>query len=663
MLHWRPHPQAAGFEAAAGYGRKEVDVTFAGLRRLTETALMAALVLGALRAEAAERMIVQIDTVEVTATPIMAEEEIEPYGGTITSVGRRQIEDLNAQDLPSALRLLPGVTISRYNLLGSYGGGEGGSVYVRGQGAGRPGSEIKVYVDGAPREVGVWSHPVMDIVPTDYAMSIDVYKGPQPYNYPGTFGTVDVASARRVEPGHEAYCDLEFGEYDTHGAVFRQGGKIQVFDYYLGATYKESDGHRPHADGRIESQYLRLGFDASSSIHLGYILQRTDNWSRDPGARGYPTPERDRFATQTLTHNIRLDHNMAGAHGFALLYYEDGRIRWEKDHLSGPDSPAGNSDTDWKNYGFRASEDIGRGDFALTAGLEIESEGGEFRNTTVWGTVPFEYGGRFRTVAPGLAARYSISVGPGRLVPSIGLRYYEHSKFSAETAPHAGLVYEARGWTASATYARGVSYPGVYTVGVAASTLEDLRAEVLDHAEAGINAVLGGGMKTQAAVFQDRAENLIQYTPDGLVNVRHYRVNGLEFSTVLAPRPDLSVYGAVTLLKAAYEKTPRVPAVSASVGANYKALPRLRLVLDAEYVDEQYAFNGRSSAVEIAEIERLPGYFVANAGVAYDVSGLLPWRGEVFLAVDNVTGEDYAFQPGYPMPGRTASLALRMGSF
>jgi len=604
---------------------------------------------------------VVMDTVKVTASPILAEERIAVYGGAVTSVGRRQVEDLNAGDLPSALRLLPGVAISRYNLLGSYGGGEGGSVYIRGQGAGRPGSEIKVYVDGAPREVGVWSHPVMDIVPTDYASSIEVYKGPQPYAYPGTFGAIDLTTSRRHRAGYETFFDASLGEHNTRGGVFRHGGRIGDFDYYAGAAYKESDGHRPHADGRVESQFARLGLTITGGGHLSYILQRTDNWSRDPGRFGESTPERDRFATETLTHNLRFDQSSRRFQGFAVLYYEDGKIRWQKDNINGPGTPAGNSDTDWKNYGFRASEDLTFGDLALTLGLEIEDEGGEFRNTTVSGMVPFKYEGRHTTTAPALAARYRIDAGGGDLVPSVGIRYYGHSRFASEAAPHAGLLYRRDAWKIFAAYARGVSYPGVYTVGVAAATIDQLEPEVLDHAEAGLSVSLGKPATIQVSAFQDRSDNFMQYTPDGLLNVRDYAVKGLEVSSAVRPARNISIYGAITLLDAKEEKTPRAPAVSISTGANWRPLVRLRLTVDAEYVDEQYAFNGRTGTGSLGEVEHLAGYLVTSAGIGYDISDYTPLDFELLLTVENLADETYAFQPGYDMPGRTISLSTRLG--
>src|SRR3989339_388522 len=159
----------------------------------------------------AEEVTNKLSEIVVTASPITQCESVGKDGGNVSVVGRTQIERLDAKELPSALRQVPGVTISRYNLLGSYGGESGGSVYIRGEGTGRPGSEIKIYSDGAPRESGVWSHPIMDMVPVDFADSVSVFKGPQPQSYPGTFGAVNIETLRRQKFGYESEVNFGYG--------------------------------------------------------------------------------------------------------------------------------------------------------------------------------------------------------------------------------------------------------------------------------------------------------------------------------------------------------------------------------------------------------------------------------------------------------------------
>ena len=73
---------------------------------------------------------VTLEEVKVVASPIIEGNKVDDYGNRVTTVTEKQVEDLNALDFPSALRRTPGVTISRYNIVGSYGGDQGGSIYI-----------------------------------------------------------------------------------------------------------------------------------------------------------------------------------------------------------------------------------------------------------------------------------------------------------------------------------------------------------------------------------------------------------------------------------------------------------------------------------------------------------------------------------------------------
>jgi outer membrane receptor for ferrienterochelin and colicin len=86
--------------------------------------------------------------VTITASPLIQGNASDAYASFSTRMPADQVQDLNAVDLVSALRSTPGVTISRFNPVGTFGGEEGGAVYIRGMGSSRPGCEIKTYVDG-----------------------------------------------------------------------------------------------------------------------------------------------------------------------------------------------------------------------------------------------------------------------------------------------------------------------------------------------------------------------------------------------------------------------------------------------------------------------------------------------------------------------------------
>jgi outer membrane receptor protein involved in Fe transport len=90
------------------------------------------------------------DEVTVSETPILDSNRVDEFGSLIGTVTADQIDDLNAQDLSAALRRVPGVVVSRFNPIGAFGGGDGGGIFIRGHGSGRPGSEIATFTDGVP---------------------------------------------------------------------------------------------------------------------------------------------------------------------------------------------------------------------------------------------------------------------------------------------------------------------------------------------------------------------------------------------------------------------------------------------------------------------------------------------------------------------------------
>ena len=227
------------------------------------------------------------EEVTVTATPILEGIRVDSLAGTISTVGRAQIEDLNAQDIASALRRVPGLAISRYNPVGSYGGGDGGAVFVRGQGAGRPGAEISTMVDGVPKFVGVWTHPLLDLLSVDLVHQVDVYKGAQPVLLGNmAFATVDLVSRRRALPGLGARVTAAYGSFDTSALTLFQEGREGRFDWArLGQPPPErrppGERRRPHA-GALLAGGLRARPGLGPLAHHGSLRRPRPR----PGRRG-----------------------------------------------------------------------------------------------------------------------------------------------------------------------------------------------------------------------------------------------------------------------------------------------------------------------------------------------------------------------------------------
>ena len=596
----------------------------------------------------------------VVASPIVQYEQVGKDGANNAVIGRGQIERLSATDLPTALRQVPGVAISRYSPVGAYGGGDGGSVYLRGAGTARPGGEVRIYTDGVPRESGVWGHPLMDIVPIDFADRLTIAKNPQPQHYAGTFGAVDITTRRRLTQGHEGEADVAYGRFNTQLASASAGGKEDIFDYYAGGSYKHSDGARSHSGAELYNAFGRLGLDVTEDDHLSYIFNYTDNWVRDPGRVGSPRPLRDQFNSETMTHSVRLDSNHEYLRGYSMVYYDDGKIRWRKDHLSDGNlrSPAGNSNTDWDNYGGRFDYDILLDKFTLTVALDLMSEGGETWNALaatgqrVWG-----YDGRFFTAAPYLGVRYDFDVGGDwTLTPSVGARYYLNNEFDDEIAPCGALTLGTEGLDFFVSHARGVHYPGVYVRGISADTWQSLEAETLDTTELGTHVDVGEMAAIHASVFHTEVDNRMDWAASGLLNTGEMRANGAEASLHLYPRNDLTLFAGATYQRPDVRPASRMPEVTFSAGASYQVTRYVRWDADTQYVASQYGYSVRESP----SMEKIEDFVVFNTRVSLDLRAFSKLDGELYVALENFTDQKYEYFPGYPMPGIMWYMGMKL---
>ena len=607
--------------------------------------------------QAATNVVAELPTVTVVATPITQEEAVAKDGADTTTLSRSQLAQLNAQDLQTALRQVPGVTISRYAPIGSYGGAQGGSVYIRGMGTARPGGEVRMYTDGVPRGSGMWSHPLMDSMPIDFAESVSVQKSPHPARYSDTFGAVDIETRRRREQGYEGEVDLAYGRHNTFLSAGSAGIKEGPVDAYGGMSYKYSDGLRDHNMSILKSAFGRVGTDLSDDEHIGFVYQRTDSKVEDPGEEQKPTPRTDRFDLDTDLYTLRFDTERENLKGYSLLYFERGKIDWWQDGLCKTPAGAmdGNAHTEWLNFGFRNFYDWNVWkDLWITAGFDLADEYGETETRNVEnGKVPFETNGRLDTISPYLGARYDFRLnGDWTLTPSIGSRYYIHTKYDNEWSPDAALTLD---WQEKVQLfvngSRGVHYPGVYTRAVSADyAAGTLTAETMDYVSGGTKVALDETADVLVTVFHTDAQNRIDKTTKGYLNAGGMRATGVELSGHWRPTDDLAFFAGLTYTNPETSPVSRLPEWMATAGGTWKICDYLKWTLDGQFIDEMYAYSVRSSE-EAAELRELDAGFLLNTRLAVPLDSFTPFEGELYLSLENLTNSHYAYYPGYPMDG------------
>lgn len=597
--------------------------------------------------------------VTVSARPVVEEVRHDPLAGSVTTVGRQQVDDLNAGDPAAALRRVPGLVVSRYNVVGSYGGGDGGAVFARGQGTGRPGSELSFSVDGVPKFAGVFSHPLLDDVSVDLAEEIDVYKGAQPVLFGNmAFATIDVLSRRRREEGFGGRVAGAFGSFATSTLAAEASGKSGGFDFLVTASQRRSDGHRDGSDGKTRALFARAGYELGGGWALGVTGDFTSGRASDPGVEGAPRPPvTPRFGTDDAMGVLTLTRSHGGKSGWVKLYVDDGASDW----LQWDTGSASSFRTlsDWTNWGLKARDAfavLGRGE--LTVGLDVDSYGGTSREVRPSGEAPLgDF--RFRNVAPYAALSYTFG-GKVKVTPSAGVRYNDSKDFGGAWGTQAGVTLSSSLGEAHARYARAFNLPGVWAAAFyqgygRGDQWKELGEERMDHWELGLSPRLGSKATLDVTLFHDDVSDALRFVPPPpppprWANTGAYRARGFDVSLSVEPHPALGFYAGAAFTETTPAGVPFTPRWTFSGGA-VAAVSAFRLAADAQWVDERAAgnlrFPGPTATVD--------AYFLLNAKLSARLDRVVPGL-EAWLAGENLTGSDYAYRPGYPMPGASASL-------
>lgn len=605
------------------------------------------------------------EEVKVVAPPIVEGDRVTPFATQVSSVSARQVDDLSAGDLAGALRRMPGVTISRYNLVGGYGGGDGGAIYVRGQGSGRPGAEIGTMIDGIPRFVGVWTHPLLDTLSTDMAERIDVYKSAQPVLL-GTmaFAGVNLLPKAAPQEGMATRVMGSYGEHATSAALVEHGARLGDLDYFVMASQRQSDGQRENAAGRVRAFYGRLGYEIARGWSLSLQVHSNDAWADDPGKAGAPaTGVVPRFGVKDTLSIVSLTRQHGNHTGSLKLYRDSGSIDWLQ--WDAARRHAFTTLTDFSSYGLHLQESVRLGGRTeLVVGLDHDTHGG---STTEWRpTSTFAFPELMLHNNAGYAMVARTFGTTTEITPSIGVRYTDSADFGGHWGGQAGLVVRRGGTELHANLARAFNLPGVYTAVMYSQwnrgdTWKDLEAERLDHAELGVSQQLSGATRVQLTVFRDQVSDALRFVPPPppppmFANLGAYTIRGAEAALRIAPRESLALFVGATYLDPRPFTVPNAPRWSLVSGLSWLPIERVRLNLDAEWVDTQAVLNPRYASSQTW----IDSYALLNLKAGYRLPLGSRAAAELYVAGENLTGSEYEYRPGYPAPGRVLSAGLEL---
>lgn len=625
---------------------------------------------------AAAEIVSELDELVVEGRPVLEEAAVRTDGSLVNVVGQDQIEGMNAGDLAAALRRVPGVSVSRFNLVGAFGGGDGGAVFVRGHGSGRPGSEIVTMLDGVPRFNGVWTHPLLDMLAVDNAKSIEVLKTPQPVLLGNmAFGAVNIVPKSMEDRGCRTRLTGSAASHDTFFQLVENGYSDNRLSSWITASHRSSNGHRANAGGEVSNLFGNFGVRLDDHWRVRLLANVTDGRASDPRAVGAPViPLVEEYETVSEFFVLTLEHEHERASGFLKLFHESGRTEWLQWDAAFPPpvNQAFTNVSDFESHGLRVQERIEADHgLAFTLGWDLHFYGGEARD--IYPAAPgagTQFADRmFRNNAfYGMAEWQLEPAGGGTLTPSAGARFNDSREFDDQWGAQAGLVWERGGTKLFANFARAFNYAGVYAAvlngnwaafPVAPNAWRSLDPETLEHFELGFEREWAPELRTVVTAYHDRVSDAIRFDapppPVAITNIGSYEVIGIEGYAFWNPVAGLELFLGGAWQDADPGNTPNHPEWSASLGGRWEFADRWTLHWDAQYVGAQFTQGTRFSP----GVQRVDDYLLVNARVAraFEAGKL---GGKVFLAVENLTDEDYEFRPGYPMPGIMPTLGFEL---
>ncbi|MBK9521480.1 MAG: TonB-dependent receptor [Rhodocyclaceae bacterium] len=605
--------------------------------------------------------------VVVTAHPIIEEVRIDDFSSVSAVVTEDQLRDQNAVDIASALRRTPGVQISRYNPVGAFGGDQGGAVFIRGMGASRPGSEIKTYIDDIPFYMGTWNHPLLDLLPVNGMRSITVFKSPQPQINGNNFASINLQTIRATEDGVHGGVSFSAGSYGTVIEQAQLTGKQGKLDYTLAQGYAKSNGHRDNADGKLNNYMGSIHYQLNENWAVSASGIGVDNTSNDPGDnRVAALPIAPEYKTKASMITAGISHQHASWRGDLKIYRDHGHGDWLKQ--PGLD---GDTLTTFDMSGLRWKEQFSpwNGGTVLT-GLDYDRISGdvEFNRVLPAPSATFD-SPKFKVTSPYLAVNQQITLNQQwNLVPSAGVRFYEHSEFGNKTSPDAGISFVSDTLTVFGNLSRGINYPGLETnvlsslIPPLGSTWKDLSAEEMNHAEIGLKFTPTSATQVDLSLFDDKVKNRYVFgfppnvpPPPQFINLGDYTIKGAELALRQSLGRDWTFFGGLTLLDPSLDNLPYAPKRALTTGLNGQ-IEKFRVSVDVQYQSDVYALN-RPRAAGAVNVDQVSSFTVANARVSYPVAALGK-KGEIFVACEDIFDKTYAYRPGYPMPGRWGQAGL-----
>jgi vitamin B12 transporter len=588
----------------------------------------------------------EAESVVVSATRFEIPQDQSP--SSVSVITSQDIEQKQIQRVADALREPPGLSVVQTGTAGQLT-----SIFIRGLRS----EHTQVLLDGIPINQGLQGAFNFADITTDNIDRIEVVRGPQSTIYgPRALAGVIQIFTKQGTGTPNVMLAAEGGSYDTFREWGQSDGKVESFDYSVGASRLGTDNARPNNNYRNTAAIADVGWSPNDQLRIGTLFTYSVSDTGNPNTIFDPRPI-DHFLTERWLIGPHID--------WKPTEWWDHKFIFSYDHERQVNDPNEDGFVGATRALFERTQIDYQNDLRPTSWLTLTS-GFYYSRVDAGQERPFVlFGPTFVSdLTEETAGFVQATLTPvENLIFVAGGRFDHFNQFGGVwTYRYAGSYKIAKTNTIfHSSVGTGFSPPSsqdkIFGNNFGLKPERDLGWDI------GIRQELWNGrVSAGLTYFHNDLSNVIGF--NGLfqtLNLGAAETQGLEAELRAQPIPALVFTAAYTYLDA--EKTsskdvsqlqgarlPRRPRNELYVSASYLWWKRLRTVVEAKCVNarEEINFGGPNFDIE--------DYSFVNVAAEYQVNPHL----SLFARVDNLTNEHYAEVFGFPALGRAAFGGVKL---
>lgn len=595
---------------------------------------------------------IRLDEVIVTGT--MPKVNLRNLPMSISVISGKQIEErVQPSLLPLLTEEVPGLFITQRGVMG-YGvaNGSAGGMSIRGIG-GAPTAGVLILIDGHPQYMGLMGHPLADSYQSMMTERVEVVRGPASVLYGSNAmgGVINIITRQQQRDGSHAMGQVMYGSYNTLNAEASAGWKKDKLHLNGNIGYNRSDGHRENMEFEQWNGYAKVGYDISPNWKSFADLNISNTESSNPGPVTALMIDNDADITRGMA-SLAVENEYANTSGAVKLFYNFGthKINDGISILSSALPP---------EYRFHSSDRM--------AGISVYQSYSLFRgNKTTAGFDYQHFGGEAFNKFPDEAnnqqladtSLYNIAgylnlqqtILNNKLTLNAGIRYDYHENNGPEWIPQLGASFTPSATTVlKAIVSKGFRNPTIREMYMFPPQNPDLKPERLMNYEISLlQMLMENRLSLGINLFYIKGDNMIQQPEPNRgkwANIGEVENKGFEVSTTFQATRELRFSANYSYL----DMTHRI-----------LAAPEHKLYVSGNYTKRRWAISSGIQYIgNIYTSLTEPGqesFLLWNARVNYQA---LDWLG-IFAKGENLLGQEYEINAGYPMPGATIFGGIRV---